>query len=145
SPVVAGDGGHATRYRPFIQNDVQSQMNGVNSTAYIRVPFQVPNPASLQSLTLRMMYDDGFVAWLNGHEVARRNAPVTPQWNSAATTSHPNYQALMFEEINISDQLNALRTGNNVLAIQGLNQSSGDTDIQIAPELVEYENHALAQ
>jgi len=33
APVVAGGGG-ATSYRPFIQTDVQSQMNGVNSTAY---------------------------------------------------------------------------------------------------------------
>ena len=141
SPVVAGGG--ATSYRPFINTDVQSQMNGMNSTAYIRVPFQVPNPASLQSLTLRMRYDDGFVAWLNGQEVARRNAPAAPQWNSAATNSHPNYQALVFEEINISDHLNALRSGNNVLAIQGLNQSSSDTDFLIVPELAEYQITAL--
>src|SRR5205807_10543503 len=100
-------------------------------------------PESLQSLTLRMMYDDGFVAWLNGQEVARRNAPATPQWNSAATTSHPNYQALVFDLSNISDHLSALRTGNNVLTIQGLNQSSNDTDCLILPELVEYEITAL--
>src|SRR5216117_2955868 len=142
APVVSGGGG-STSYRPFIRTDVQSQMDGVNPTAYLRVPFTASNPASLQSLTLRMMYDDRFVAWLNGQEVARRNAPASPQWNSAATTSHPNYQALVFEEINISDQLNALRTGNNVLAIQGLNQSSNDTDFLILPELVEYEITAL--
>jgi hypothetical protein len=138
APVVSGGGG-ATSYRPFIKTDLQSQMSGVNATAYIRVPFSVANPASLQSLTLRMMYDDGFVAYLNGQEVARHNAPATPQWNSTATASHPNFQALVFEDINITDHLNALLTGNNVLAIQGLNQSSGDTDFLIVPELVEYQ------
>src|SRR5439155_24891266 len=96
APVIAG-GGSTTSYRPFINLDVQTQMNGVNATAYIRVPFRVDEPASLESFTLRMMYDDGFVAYLNGQEVARRNAPASPQWNSAATASHPNFQALVFE------------------------------------------------
>src|SRR5882724_7193737 len=138
APVVSGGGG-STSYRPFIKTDVQSQMSGVNSTAYIRVPFTASSPASLQSLTLRMRYDDGFVAYLNGQEVARRNAPATPQWNSAAVASHPDFQAIVFEDINISDHLNALLTGGNVLAIQGLNQSAGDTDFLIVPELVEYQ------
>jgi len=45
--------------------------------------------------------------------------------------------------------LNALRTGNNALAIQGLNQSNNDTDFLILPELVEYQitartNHYFA-
>ncbi len=142
APVISGGGG-TTSYRPFINTDVQTEMNGVNTSAYIRVPFAVTNPSSLESLTLRIQYDDGFVAYLNGQEVARRNAPVTPQWNSAATASHPNYQALVFEEINISDRLNTLQSGNNVLAIQGLNQSSSDTDFLILPKLVEYRITAL--
>src|SRR5439155_20933259 len=75
APVVSG-GGSPTSYRPFIKTDVQSQMSGVNPTVYLRVPFTVSNPASLQSLTLRMRYDDGFAAYLNGQEVARRNAPT---------------------------------------------------------------------
>src|SRR3989442_23058 len=106
APVVSGGGG-STSYRPFIKTDLQSQMGGVNPTAYVRVPFTASNPASLQSLTLRMMYDDGFVAYLNGQEVARRNAPATPQWNSVATASHPNFQALVFEDINIGRRVDA--------------------------------------
>ena len=35
APVIAG-GGSTTSYRPFINLDVQTQMNGVNATAYIR-------------------------------------------------------------------------------------------------------------
>ena len=60
-----------------------------------------------------------------------------------ASGSHPNDQALVFEDINLSDRLNVLQTGNNVLAIQGLNQSSGDPDVLILPELVEYKITAL--
>ena len=142
APVVSGGAGTIS-YRPSINTDVQLQMSGVNASAYLRVPFSVANPAALESLTLRMQYDDGFVAYLNGQEVARRNAPATPQWNSTATASHPNYQALVFEDINISDHLNALIAGSNVLAIQGLNQSAADTDFLILPELVEYRVTAL--
>lgn len=137
APVVSGGVG-STSYQSFIKTSVQSQMSGVSPTAYIRVPFAVATPASLQSLTLRLMYDDGFVAYLNGVEVARRNAPAALQWNSTATAAHPNSAAFSFEDINISDFLNTLQTGNNVLAIQGLNQSASDSDFLIVPQLVEY-------
>jgi hypothetical protein len=142
APVVSGGGGSSS-YRQFIATDVQGAMNGINAAAYLRVLFQITNSSSVQSLTLRMMYDDGFVAYLNGQEVAARNSPGNPQWNSSATASHPNYSALLFEEINISDHLSALRTGNNVLAIQGLNQSAADTDFLLVPELVEYKANGV--
>jgi hypothetical protein len=138
APLVAGGSGGPTSYRPLIATDVQAQMLNKNATAYIRVPFSVADPSALASLTLRMKYDDGFIAYLNGQEVARRNAPSSAQWNSAATAAHPNAQALVYEDINISDRLAALETGANVLAIQGLNQSAGDSDFLVLPELVEY-------
>ncbi len=33
-----------------------------------------------------MRYEDGFVAWLNGAEIARDNVTGTPQWNSVAAS-----------------------------------------------------------
>jgi hypothetical protein len=136
STVVSGGG--AANYNPFINTDVQGQMNGINATAYLRSTFDVPSPSALQSLNLRMMYDDGFIAYLNGQLIAQRNAPVSPQWNSGATTPHPNPQALVFEDINLTDHLNALQPGANVLAIQGLNQAASDGDFLILPQLLEY-------
>ena len=50
-------------------------MNGVNSSLYTRVPFTASNVASVVTLFMGAQYDDGFVAYLNGTEVARRNAP----------------------------------------------------------------------
>ena len=50
-------------------------MAGVNSSVYVRVPFHVDDPGLLEALELRIRYDDGFVAYLNGAVVARRNAP----------------------------------------------------------------------
>jgi hypothetical protein len=82
-----------------------------------------------------MKYDDGFIAYLNGSEVARRNAPAAAVWNSAATAEHPDPQALAFEELNISAALGALIAGRNVLAIHGLNLGAGDLDFLLVPEL----------
>jgi hypothetical protein len=135
APVVSGGGGLS--YRTLINTDVQAQMAGVNATAYLRVPFFVSNP-SVESLSLRMQYDDGYVAFLNGQEIARRNAPASPLWNSTATAEHPNALALQFEDVNVSQYRNSLQAGNNVLAIHGLNRTAADTDFLVVPELVEY-------
>ena len=48
-----------------------------NNSVYTRYAFNVSDPADFDSLTLNMRYDDGFVAYLNGHEVARANAPTS--------------------------------------------------------------------
>ena len=142
SPVVT-DGGGSAGYGPLIATDLEAQMAGVNSSVFLRIPFNVTDPAALQSLILRMKYDDGYVAYLNGQVVGGRNAPPTPQWNSSATTSHPNGLAVNFEDINLSGNLSALRAGENVLAIHGLNQSAADNDFLILPALVEYQTSAL--
>src|SRR5439155_13157201 len=92
------------------------------------------------TLTLQMKYDDGFIAYLNGVEVARRNAPATPQWNSTATASHPNPQAVVYEFIDVSPFLVALQSGANLLAIQGLNDAAAGADFLIVAELAQFQS-----
>ena len=41
-----------------------------NTSVYIRIPFQVVDPTLVAELTLKMKYDAGFVAYLNGRRVA---------------------------------------------------------------------------
>jgi hypothetical protein len=86
-------------------------------------------------LTLNIRYDDGFIAYLNGTEVARRNVGRTFTWNSTASVEHPDSEAIQFESIDISASLNLLQPGSNMLAIQGLNISSTDTDFLMSAEL----------
>jgi hypothetical protein len=74
-----------TNYLPGIGLNVGTAMSNVNASAYIRVPFTVVDPSIYEGLALRMRYDDGFVAYLNGTEIARRNAPASPAFNSQAT------------------------------------------------------------
>jgi hypothetical protein len=126
-------------YGPLIQLDLRSAMDGGGTSAYIRVPFTVADPADLSSLFLGMKYDDGFIAYVNGRRVAERNEPATPAWNSAATTLHDDAQAVILEEINISEHVSALRAGSNVLAIHGLNESATSSDFLILPELLAIE------
>lgn len=116
-----------------ISTDVKDAMFNVNATAYIRVPFTIGDGGTFDGLKLRIRYDDGFVAYLNGVEVARRNAPTAAQWNSGATGGHSG--SAPAEEIDLSGFLDALENGANVLAIHGLNLSAGDPDFLILPEL----------
>ncbi|NIS53452.1 MAG: hypothetical protein GWN67_28870, partial [Phycisphaerae bacterium] len=115
--------------------NVHGDMYGNNSTCYIRIPFTVTH-TDLSDMTLKVRYDDGFVAYLNGAEVARRNLTGTPQWDSAATSENPDSAAVNFENIDISAYINNLRQGDNLLAIHGLNYGAADSDFLISVELV---------
>ncbi len=119
----------------LLGTNMRSQMQGVNSTLYTRSTFNVTNPSALDQLTLGMNYDDGFVAYLNGTEVARRNATGTPAWNSVASTVHTGQEVLSVDVIDLTPFISLLTPGQNVLAIQCLNVSASDADAFVAPEL----------
>lgn len=125
-----------TRYDPYISYDVEAKMApATNDTCYIRVPFTV-GAADYNDMVLKVRYDDGFVAYLNGTEVARRNFDGTPAWNSSANTTNPDTAAVTFEESDISKYIGSLQQGNNVLAIHGLNNAGNRGDFLISVELV---------
>ncbi|MBM97937.1 MAG: hypothetical protein CMJ77_02335 [Planctomycetaceae bacterium] len=110
-------------------------MYEVNQTAYARIPFEVTeNLNGFDSILLRMKYDDGFVAYINGTEVARGNAPDTVSWNSGASGSRSDGLATTFADYDITSA--NLVAGENILAIQGLNQSLTSSDFLILPEIV---------
>ena len=115
--------------------DVQSQTDDINGSVYVRIPFTIDSPESLTSLTLRMKYDDGFAAYINGTLVASAGAPASPQWNSVATEDHPDSAAVVFEDFDIPIGPNLLETGGNILAIHGLNRSTGSSDLLVLPRL----------
>lgn len=122
-------------YRPYIRSDIQTAMKDVSPTAYWRLPFTVADPAALTGLSLRLRYDDGFVAYLNGTEVMRRNAPASPDHTSTATTDRAFTDGLLAETVSLNGNLGGLLTGNNVLAFHGLNSAAGDDNFLIQPEL----------
>jgi len=114
-----------------------SAMRNVNETVYVRVPFEVEDPSAIKALTLRMRYEDGMIAYINGQEVARDNAPpaTTETWNSGAATNRSDSIAVNPVDFSIP-QFDFLRIGTNVLAVQGLNYRPTSSDILILPELL---------
>lgn len=128
----------ADRYRPLIGTDVLAMRNSVGSV-FIRVPFTLDAPtlASAEILLLRMKYDDGFVAWINGVRVASANAPsVDPVWDALASDGHADAAAEVYEDFDASAALGSLVVGQNMLAIQGLNDGVGSSDLVQLPQLV---------
>ncbi len=121
-------------YESWIGIDVLSEMRGVNTTCLVHIPFEcADDPATFNTMRLDMFYDDGFVAYLNGVEVARAYFNGTPQWNSAASGTHECYDA---ESFDISSHIGVLHQGVNVLAIHGLNTPSTSSDFLIGAELI---------
>lgn len=106
----------------LIETSIDS-MRETASSAYLRVPFDVSSPADYESLTLEINYDDGFVAYLNGTEVARRNAPENADYDSTSLVDRSFRNAVTPEFVSISEHLDLLQTGENLLAIHGLNDA----------------------
>jgi len=124
-------------FQAAIRTDVSAAMEGTNASLWIRIPFSVDDVSLYDELVLRMKYDAGFVAYLNGFEVARANAADPLACDSAATDERDDGEAVLFDEIDISDHLaTALWEGSNVLAVHGLNSAADDNDFLIVPELV---------
>ena len=58
-------------------------------TVYLRKTFTVTNPTAVDNLIFGVDYDDGFVAYLNGVEVARDNVTGTPPvFNQTTVDGH---------------------------------------------------------
>ena len=81
-------------------------------------------------LTLRVDYSDGFVAYLNGTEIARRNLEGVPGsfvgFNRQATNFHA---ANAVEEIDVTPFVGVLLSGVNTLALQLHNARAGSAGL----------------
>ena len=100
-------------------------------SVFIRKTFTLDDAAEIVDGLLHMDYDDGFVAYLNGVEIARAglftNGP--PAYNAAAVSREAHMygggEPEVFPVDNIQELLNE---GENALAIQVHNTSAGSSD-----------------
>lgn len=127
-----------------VVTDIADVLGSAGGTVLLRIPFQVADTSCLETVTLRMRYDDGFVAWLNGTEIVRRNvsAAVPGELSTQALANRPPAQSLAAETLDITPFKHALVNGVNVLAIQGWNYRADDPDCLLAPELQVTANRA---
>ena len=124
---------------PAITTDIEASLYNVRTSLQLRksVTLDAGQIASVKNLLLRVRYDDGYVAYLNGVEVARKNAPALGVLNgtSAASAAHNDADALTWETIDITANAGLLTVGTNVIAVQGLNVAVADDDFLINVEL----------
>jgi hypothetical protein len=86
--------GFADAAAPFWYGDLRvggtqlTDMQNRYSCIFLRRPFQIGNAAQVVSMRLRAYVDDGFVAWINGVEVARTNvADAEPTYQTLAANA----------------------------------------------------------
>ena len=127
-----------TEFDPWIVTDVQTEMYEQATSVYTRVPFDLNETVTIESLTLHMRYDDAFVAYLNGVEITRSaTAPQNMELTSstAAAILREDSEAVEPEAYDLSEYISLLQPGENVLAIHGLNFIPENRDLLISPEL----------
>jgi glucose/arabinose dehydrogenase/mono/diheme cytochrome c family protein len=130
-------------YGPFFgtSGDLGNTLDNQNTSLYLRFTFDVTDPSAFDVLTLRMKYDDGFAAFLNDQPVASANAPGILEYDSRAESDNPDGSAVVFQDFDIPAAF--LQNGQNILAIQGLNNGIGSSDMLILPEIVGSEINAV--
>jgi len=140
TPIIPGRAGgvgydNSQDYDPYITYDVRSNMYAAMSSCYIRIPFTVNagELATLNYMTLKARCDDGFVAFINGVEVASINKPDPFEWNSGCANRS---DSTAFVDLPVSDHLIALHAGDNILAIHAMNQGTNSSDFLISVELI---------
>lgn len=111
----------------MIQHEI-TEMQGTNASVYLRIPFAVAEVDTEYLLSLRARYNDGFIAYINGQEVAWRNAPATPAWNASAASPRSGDETIVLEEMQIPVPAGFFIEGENILAIHAFNASKDDAD-----------------
>ncbi|MFZ8837041.1 MAG: CotH kinase family protein [Flavobacteriales bacterium] len=111
------------------------------NSVYMRHSFTIEEPADWGYMSLAIDYDDGFVAYLNGIEIARSQnmSGVAANYDSYASENH---EATMYtggqpEQFvwNEDEFLEWLLPGENVLAIKSYNVGPNSSDLSIRPFL----------
>jgi hypothetical protein len=102
-------------------------------TVYFRTTFWVADPANVTALHLDVMYDDGFVAYINGVEVKRASMPTGAVSYSTLASGHEADNS--YVSFDISSARSALRKGDNVLAIEVHQASVSSSDLVMGASL----------
>ncbi|MBN1674026.1 MAG: DUF4038 domain-containing protein [Kiritimatiellae bacterium] len=111
-------------------------IRGRHTCIFLRRLFTVARPAAVSALGLWTLYDDGFVIWINGKEVARHNVAGAPgaasPVDASATTGVPD--GTEWTKTLAGAELPVL-AATNVLAIQVFNVDLSSSDLTLDAEL----------
>lgn len=100
---------------------------------FLRKKFTVHRPKDVAALVFHIYYDDGFIAYLNGQEVARRNMGTEEfvDYDKPATAAHKPVlrRGHVPEYVDLTFLKSLLKKGENLLAIQVHNESPSSLDL----------------
>ncbi len=123
-----GDGDDLTQISPTI-------------SLFARKRFQIQEPENILNLLLHIDFDDAFVAYLNGQEIARSNigqANIRPAWNQGADSwdhEAKMYRGLPPDSFDVSPFKSLIQIGENVLAVEVHNYNINSSDLTFIPYL----------
>lgn len=122
----------------FGDGDDETVLSEGTKSVFVRKVFTVEGYDDINGLILNIDYDDGFVAYLNGIEVARANVEgFPPAYDEGTPTDHEGNMLSggSPDPFVIENPLNIIVDGENVLAIQVHNQESASSDLSLIPFL----------
>jgi len=110
-------------------------------TVMARRSFAVSDLSDVRHMKLHVDFDDAFVAYLNGHEIARAQIGtpgIPPAWNASAAGG--DHEAVMYQGgipdyFPCDSAIKYLVQGNNLFAIEVHNAGSGSSDLSCTPFL----------
>ncbi len=132
SPIyysTAGDEPPFFEGEPFAGTRLGDMQNGYTSVCLRRV-FNLASATNVEELTLRVAVDDGFIAWLNGTEVARYNVPDGDLAYDAVAFDSPT-EPVPFLNFPVPKAGKLLHDGANILAVQAFNRALESSDFGI--------------
>lgn len=120
-------------------DDDRSEVPAGTLSILARSAFTVRDKAKVTELLLHMDFDDGFVAYLNGVEIARHGlVGMPPVWSEPAA----DHEARLYQEqvpeafpVDRGRVADLLRDGRNVLAVEVHNNGPDSSDLTLRPFL----------
>ena len=112
---------------------VLKDMAGKYTRVYLRHEFDGKQAIDALKLTLAVNYDDAFIAYLNGKEIARVGVGRGSAANASKIASH---EAAGYETFDVANFRSLLKPGRNVIALEGHNSSSTSSDFSLDPYLL---------
>ena len=123
------DSGWMTGQGPFHTSKFEgtTEVDFTNSTSlYLRQHFQVDDLNLYESLIFSARSDDGYIAWINGHEAIRHNVPLGDlRFNAQATRGAR--EPIPFVDQTIQNARSLLVNGMNTIAIHAFSATVAST------------------
>ena len=120
----------------YADGDDETQIDAGISSVYVRKSFTITNLELMTELWFDIDFDDGFVAYINGTEIARSNIlGASPSFDAVTVTDREAtmYQSGTPVRFPVNDFETLLTNGENILSIQVHNHTANSSDLSLIP------------